>query len=75
MNGNLLNLTFEIEVKDDEKLVLPEALVRAIGTGRWLISIQPLNALAAPAPLRSHAAFLHSYAPEDNGLYDDYPSR
>jgi hypothetical protein len=75
MKSNLLDLTFEIEVQEDEALALPEALVRAIGTGRWIISIQPLNVSTAPARWRSHAAFLHSYAPEDEGLYDEYPSR
>lgn len=73
MHSNLLDLTFEIEVKEDEAFALPEALVRAIGTGRWLISVHPLDKIVAP--LRNHAAFLRSYAPEDDGLYDDYPSR
>jgi len=26
---------------------------------------------ALPAPIRRHSAFLNSYAPEDEGLYDD----
>jgi predicted DNA-binding antitoxin AbrB/MazE fold protein len=25
-------------------------------------------------PIRNHSAFLSSYAPEDEGLYDDYPA-
>jgi hypothetical protein len=25
-------------------------------------------------PVRSHRAFLNSYVPEDEGLYDDYPA-
>ena len=29
----------------------------------------------AAAPLRDHSAFLNSYAPEDEGLYDAYPAR
>ncbi len=28
-----------------------------------------------PQPTRNHAAFLNSYAQEDEGLYDDYPTR
>lgn len=30
---------------------------------------------AAPLMLRDHAAFLNSYTPEDEGLYDDGPTR
>ena len=26
----------------------------------------------APQPIRGHSAFLNSYAPEDEGLYDDF---
>ena len=29
----------------------------------------------APAVLRDHSAFLNSYTPEDEGLYDDAQSR
>ncbi len=29
----------------------------------------------APLVLRDHGAFLNSYAPEEEGLYDDAPSR
>ena len=32
-------------------------------------------AKAAPLALRDHSAFLNSYTPEDEGLYDDAPSR
>ena len=70
MKNNLVNLTYEIELKPGEKLTLPESLRAHINAGRWLITIHPL-----PAPCRSHSAFLNSYAPEDEGLYDDYPPR
>lgn len=29
---------------------------------------------AASEPARDHSAFLNSYVPEDEGLYDDYPT-
>jgi len=29
----------------------------------------------SPAPLRDHSAFLNSYAPQDEGLYDDAEAR
>jgi hypothetical protein len=37
-----------------------------------LEAIQPAG---APIVLRDHSAFLNSYAPEDEGLYDDAPAR
>jgi hypothetical protein len=33
------------------------------------------DAITQQAPLRNHSAFLKGYAPEDEGLYDGYPSR
>jgi predicted DNA-binding antitoxin AbrB/MazE fold protein len=38
------------------------------------ISISTSNEAAGPTDpaVRSHAAFLSSYTPEDEGLYDDY---
>jgi hypothetical protein len=61
-------LTFEIELKEGEKLHLPDALVASVGPGRWLVSIQPYE-------IRNHQAFLNSYSPEDEGLYDAYSRR
>jgi len=72
MKSSIVNLTYEIELQADEDLVLPEALIKALSAGRWLITIQPL---ASEAPIRDHTAFLNSYAPEDEGLYDDYSPR
>jgi hypothetical protein len=55
----------ETELEPGEKLTLPASLIAQVGAGRWLITIQPLA-----APIRSHSAFLGSYTPEDEGLYD-----
>jgi predicted transcriptional regulator len=33
------------------------------------------DTITQQAPLRNHSAFLKGYAPEDEGLYDGYPSR
>ena len=55
-----------------EKLTtLPESLIVLVGIGHWLIKVRAYS----PAPPRSHGAFLNSYAPKDEGLYDDYPPR
>jgi hypothetical protein len=68
MKDSPIQLTYEIELQEGEKLSLPEALVASVGPGRWLVSVQPV-------PIRDHSAFLNSYAPEDEGLYDAYPPR
>lgn len=73
MKESLLNLAFEVELKPGERLMLPERLIQSVKEGRWIIIIQP--ATPAPIAIRDHTAFLMSYAPEDEGLYDDYPSR
>jgi hypothetical protein len=71
MRDRLLRLTYEIELQPGESLRLPEALVASIGPGRWRLTMQPVR----PRPVRSHAAFLNSYAQEDEGLYDEDPGR
>jgi hypothetical protein len=71
MKDELVQLTYEIELKPGEQLRLPEALVAGIGPGRWRLTLQPI----LQPPARSHAAFLNGYAPEDEGLYDAYPAR
>jgi hypothetical protein len=67
-------LTCEIELKPGQELRLPRSLLDQVGPGRWLITLQPLGPEAA-APVRDHRAFLNSYAPEDEGLYDADPAR
>jgi len=67
MKTNVVSLTYEIELQPGEELTLPESLVKSLGAGRWLITVRPLPA----PPVRDHNAFLDSYAPEDEGLYDD----
>jgi hypothetical protein len=71
MNSELVTLTYEIEIQPGEKLILPTSLTENIGAGNWVITIQQKQ----KSPTRSHSAFLNGYVPEDEGLYDDYPSR
>ena len=68
MQDKSIELTYEIEVREGEKLSRPESLFVSVGPGRWWLSVRP-------ALIRKHAAFLSSYAPEDEGLYDAYPPR
>lgn len=74
MKGKLINVTYEIELQPGEKLTLPEYLVESIGTGRWIITIEPFTEEKTPAVTRNRDAFLKGYSPEDEGLYDDYPA-
>ena len=71
MKSSLMNLTYEIEIQPGETLTLPESLVEQVGAGSWIISIQPK--VNQTQEIRNHHAFNNGYAPEDEGLYDDYP--
>ncbi len=64
----LLQLAFEIEIQDGEKLTIPSSIIEGIGKGKWLITIQPKSETGDHA----HDAFLKSYSSEDEGLYDEY---
>ena len=71
MKNQLIQMTFEVDLATGEKLELPKNLVENLGAGKWLITIQPKSI----QPVRDHTAFLNGYAADDEGLYDDYPSR
>ena len=71
MKSFLNNLTYEIELQPGENLTLPESLVAQVGAGSWIVTIRPKPKLTDE--IRDHQAFLNGYAPEDEGLYDDYP--
>lgn len=83
MNTQVVSLSCEVELFAGETLTLPEDLTNRIGVGRWLISIAPaplpkpeqspgMEIVQIAEPVRQHDAFLNGYAPEDEGLYDDY---
>ena len=71
MKSSLVNLTYEIDLQSGETLTLPKSLVDQIGEGSWIITIQPK--FKKTEKIRNHNGFLNGYAPEDEGLYDDYP--
>ncbi len=73
MKRELIKLTYEIELQPGEKLNLPASLLESVGAGRWVITIA--QEATAPVITRSHDAFFKGYAPEDERLYDDYPSK
>jgi hypothetical protein len=51
-------------------LTLPASLVENVGSGDGLITIEQVSPKTSSGNLRSHDAFLNSYAPEDEGLYN-----
>ncbi|MBW4601428.1 MAG: hypothetical protein KME29_18105 [Calothrix sp. FI2-JRJ7] len=66
--NRIIDLTYETELKPGEKLTLPESLTNHLSPGHWVITIR-----RQPSEItRTYDAFLNSYAPEDEGLYDDY---
>lgn len=69
MKARLSRMTFDFELQPGERLSLPAAMIESIGEGRWTITIQPAE--DANQNIRDHSAFLHSYSPEDEGLYAD----
>jgi hypothetical protein len=71
MKSQPVNLTYEVELQPGERLTLPPELTTLIGSGRWLITIQPAPSSPQPS-IRDHTAFLDSYISDDEGLYDDY---
>jgi D-lyxose ketol-isomerase len=72
MRSQPVKLTYEIDLQPGELLALPPELTASIGAGRWQVTIQPVSPSPVPPSTRNHDAFLNSYAPEDEGLYDDY---
>jgi len=76
MQSSLINLTYEIELIDGEVFLFPEDAVKRLSPGKWWINIRPVPAQNNIGnQIRGHGAFLNSYAAEDEGLYDDYPTR
>jgi hypothetical protein len=68
MKAQPVELTYEVELGPGERLSLPRALIESVGPGRWVITVQ---FLPARSQTRDHLAFLRSYGPKDEGLYDD----
>jgi hypothetical protein len=52
---------------------LPDSLLANIGAGRWVVTIQAAS--EDSMAMLDHSAFLNGYAPEDEGLYNDYPTQ
>ena len=73
MKSQLERLIYNVELKPGEKLTLPPELIGSVGEGHWTITVQPAN--DTQQPTRDHGAFLDSYSPDDEGLYDDCQRR
>jgi hypothetical protein len=70
MDPNFGELIYDVHLQPGEPLTLPKDATAIVGPGHFLVSVRPMPDSASP--IRNHAAFLNSYAPEDEGLYDDY---
>ncbi|MBW4540830.1 MAG: hypothetical protein KME43_17015 [Myxacorys chilensis ATA2-1-KO14] len=75
MNPQSVNLSYEIELQNGEKLTLPDEILDNIGAGRWRVTIAPVETTPPQTDIQNHSAFLSGYAAEDEGLYDDYTAR
>ncbi len=73
MKAQMARITYKVELQPGEKLSLPEAMIESVGPGCWTITVQAAE--DADEAIRGHSAFLRSYAPADEGLYDDYQRR
>ncbi len=72
MDSRVNEITYDITLQPGEPLSLPKEAAGILGPGHWLVSIRPADTGASGNSIRNHSAFLNSYAPEDEGLYDDY---
>jgi hypothetical protein len=71
MDAKPSEFTFDIHLQPGEPLTLPKDAAAIHGPGDWQITIRPVPGDSA-RPVRDHSVFLNSFAPEDEGLYDDY---
>lgn len=72
MQSNLTEIIYDVQLQPGEMLTLPKGAEKVVGPGHWIVSIRPASPEGPDNKVRDHAAFLSSYAPEDEGLYDDY---
>jgi hypothetical protein len=72
MQSKVTEITFDVTLQPGEPLTLPQDASQIVGPGHWLVSIRPVDPAGDLGAVRDHSAFLNSYAPDDEGLYDDY---
>jgi hypothetical protein len=70
LNSDFNEITFDLQLQPGEPLQLPKEAAAIVGPGHWLVSVRPADCQSGP--VRDHSAFVNSFAPEDEGLYDDY---
>jgi hypothetical protein len=69
------------KIEEIEQAVEQLPLKDFVKLARWVdqrcqhLEISPPTTDQAHAPSRDHSAFLNSYAPQDEGLYDDAAAR
>jgi len=73
MDSKLTEITYDVQLQPGEALRLPASAAGIVGPGHWQVTIKPADPESANGAVRDHMGLLNSYAPEDEGLYDDYP--
>lgn len=71
MHSQLSEIIYDVQLQPGEPFLLPKNVAEILGPGHWRVTIRPADP-GTDLPVRDHSAFLNSYAPEDEGLYDDY---
>lgn len=74
MHADLRELTYDVRLQAGEELSLPSDASKVVGPGCWRITIEPSQGESLTSAVRDHSALLNSYEPQDDGLYDDYPT-
>lgn len=73
MHSKVTEIIYDIQLQPGEVLSLPKDAKPILGPGHWLVSIKPADTAESQSGfIRNHSAFMSSFAPEDEGLYDDY---
>jgi hypothetical protein len=75
MQAKFTEITYDVQLQAGESLSVPKEIAEIVGPGHWVVSIRSAESESRPGAIRDHAAFLNSFAPEDEGLYDDYSAR
>jgi hypothetical protein len=72
--SKITEVVYEVDLKPGEAFSLPADVAQILGPGHWRVSITAGGNSHQTMAAGAYTAFLRSYAPEDEGLYDDYPT-
>jgi hypothetical protein len=70
--SKLSEVIYDVHLQPGEELSLPTDVAEMLGSNHLRVSIRAADDSGRGGLVRNHMAFLNSFAPEDEGLYDDY---